>query len=474
MKLDTQFGGRVPTSQSMSSGWSRTLLSTRNLLFAVVVVAVSLRLASALFQGNTVVELPGVYDQLSYHELAQRVVGGYGFSFGEGHWPATPAGEPTAHWSYLYTLYLAGIYALFGVQPLAARAIQAVIVGVFHTVLIWRIGRRTFGPEVGLLAAAFSACYVYLFYYAGGLLTESFYFVGILWTIDVAQRIVEDRPPRQHRGWLIAAAPWLELGLAIGVTGLLRQLYLLFVPFLFLWIWWNRAAPPNQEGGRVARHLRPHALAGLAVATVVVVALIAPWSMRNYRVFGTLTPLNTNAGFAFFWGNHPIHGTSFIPILEPKIYLDLIPEELLVLNEAELDRALLQQGIGFVTEDPVRYILLSISRTREYFKFWPSAQSGMVSNLSRVASFALFLPFMLYGLWRSFGLWRRPQHAQQRAQLALLYLFVIVYTGIHLATWTLIRYRLPVDTIMLLFAALAVTTLLRHFRLLSPSEGSPE
>ena len=82
-----------------------------------------------------------------------------------------------------------------------------------------------------------------------------------------------------------------------------------------------------------------------------------------------------------------------------------------------------------------------------------------MSNASRVLSFGVFLPFMLYGLWLGLGLMRRPEHPGQRAQLVLLGLFAVVYTGLHLLTWTLIRYRLPVDAILLLFAALAVARL---------------
>jgi hypothetical protein len=212
-------------------------------------------------------------------------------------------------------------------------------------------------------------------------------------------------------------------------------------------------------------------LAGLFGATGIIVILIAPWTIRNYRAFGTFVPLNTNAGFAFFWGNHPIYGTRFVGILPPDgpTYGDLIPDELRHLNEAELDRALLKRGLGFVADDPGRYVLLSLSRTREYFKFWPSSDSGLLSNISRVGSFAICLPFILYGLWASIKLVRQPKWPGQRSAIILLYLFVIVYTSIHLLTWTLIRYRLPVDAVLLIFAALGIENLARRFRLLSPA-----
>jgi hypothetical protein len=40
--------------------------------------------------------------------------------------------------------------------------------------------------------------------------------------------------------------------------------------------------------------------------------------------------INTNAGYAFFWANHPIYGAHFVPILTPEMgtYQSLIPQEL--------------------------------------------------------------------------------------------------------------------------------------------------
>lgn len=450
-------------------------LSTQRWLMLIMVVAILLRVISSFVQGETVQPLPGVFDQISYDELARRVVDGHGFSFATEHWPATRAGEPTAHWSYLYTVYLAAVYFILGIHPLAARLIQAVLSGILHSWLIWRLGRRLFGPRVGLVATILSASYIYFFYYAGSLITEPFYIVSILWTFDVTFRLATalqarhqpNSSPNNH--WRL----WVELGLAIGVTVLLRQLFLLFVPFLYgwlAWIWLRAHSFADQSSSTQAPHRKQSTwwkpIQGFIVATCVIGMLIAPWTVRNYLAFGTFVPLNTNAGYAFFWGNHPIYGTHFVGILPDNgpTYLDLIPKELRPLNEATLDRALLQRGIGFITADPQRYILLSISRANEYFKFWPSADSGTISNLARVGSFGLYLPFMLVGLWLSLQLCWRAGNQQQRADLILLYLFMCIYTAIHLLSWALIRYRLPVDAILVLFAALGLVDLVSRYR----------
>jgi hypothetical protein len=190
----------------------------------------------------------------------------------------------------------------------------------------------------------------------------------------------------------------------------------------------------------------------------VILSLILPFTFYNYARFERFVLLNTNAGFAFYWANHPIYGTHFEPILPYKwgTYQDLIPRELLKLDEAALDQELFRLGIRFVLDDPVRYLLLSLSRIPPYFMFWPSGDSGTISNLTRVFSFGLALPFMLYGLVIAFPRRRGDRIAQP---VMLFYLFAGIYTLIHILTWALIRYRLPVDAVLVVFSGLALVDL---------------
>jgi 4-amino-4-deoxy-L-arabinose transferase-like glycosyltransferase len=435
----------------MNKGATKIESRFNQILVLSILVGVILRLLAALYLGNQVVDMPGTADQISYHNLALRVLQGHGFSFGEAWWPATPANSPTAHWSFLYTGYLVLVYALFGQNPLAARLIQALLVGILQPLLAYLIGRRVFGKWVGLAAGVLTAFYAYFIYYAANLMTESFYICAILAALYLSMLLTaESRPTPDDsrktdagsRKWGLAAL----LGISLAAAVLLRQVFLLFVPFLFLWILLQ---------GR--RYLPQLALSGL-----LIVLTIIPFTIYNYARFDRFVLLNTNSGFAFFWGNHPIYGTHFESILPSEMgsYQSLIPEELRGLDEAALDQALLRRGIGFVLDDPIRYVLLSLSRIPPYLMFWPSSQSGLISNIARVASFGLLWPFMLYGLVLSLARGKGWSQVRPPSPLVLLYSFVLIYSLIHILTWTLIRYRLPVDAVLVLFAGLAVVNLL--------------
>ncbi len=438
----------------------------------IVIASVLLRVASAIYQGDSVEPLPGTYDQISYHGLAVRVLDGHGFSFAKGWWPATPAGKPTAHWSFLYVLYLIGVYALTGVHPLAARLIQAVLAGILQPWLTFRLGTRLFGERIGLAAAGIAAVYAYFIYYAGSLMTETFYVLCILWALDLATSMAESAgrrvPPLESslpRVYRIPYRSWLMLGLALGGAVLLRQVFLFVIPVILLFLVWRllwRSGPSRPSLGRFAK--------GAMLSLGVIVLMILPWTIRNYRAFDRFVLLNSNAGFAFFWGNHPIHGYYFIPILpgpDPEHpttgYGELIPKEVRGLDEPAMDAALMKRGLGFILDDPVRYIFLCITRAIEYFKFWPSTESGLVSNIARVASFGLCLPFMLWGMVVSLGgllndlrTNRSVRQSDMRDGTLLLIAVAALYSVIHLMTWALVRYRIPVDAIMILFAAVGV------------------
>jgi hypothetical protein len=431
----------------------------KQILILILLVSVTLRILASLYIGNEVVSLPGTFDQISYHNLALRVLDGHGFSFGQEWWPITSADEPTAHWSYLYTLYLVAVYAISGSQPIIARLIQSILVGILQPLFIYLIGRHLFGTVAGLLAAALSAVYIYFFYYAATLMTEPFYITAILASLYFSIRLVKtsaNKPsPRFFEHYRYAIA----LGFTLGLTVLLRQLFLLLIPFIILWLWW---------AGKQQAH--KSLLTEILIIGGLVVAMILPFTIFNYARFDRFVLLNTNAGFAFYWANHPIYGIHYLPLLPVEMgsYVDLIPEELRILDEAALDQALLKLGLQIVIEDPVRYVRLSLSRIPIYFMFWPSSDSGTLSNISRLASFGLMWPFMLYGwllaIYKAIYLSQAASLRHRTLDFlatptCLLSLFILIYAGIHLLSWSLIRYRLPIDAVWLIFAAYGILDL---------------
>lgn len=396
-------------------------VSTRNkqLLTWILVLAVLIRIPVAVLMGDQITVLPGIQDQVSYDALARSLLDGRGYSFTEKWYPFTPANTPTAHWSFLYPLYLAGVYAVTGYHPLAARLLQGIVGGALLCFLVYKIGRQTANEETGLVSAALAAVYGYFIYYNAALMTETFFIVLILLTLYLALELREN--PTRIR--------WVVLGFSLGLAALLRQTILLFTPFLLLWLFW--------ELKKDVRWWH------FTIPVIVIGLLIAPWTLRNYLVYGEFLLLNSNAGYALYASNNSNLGTDW----DNDGVVVPVPNELKGQNEAQLDRDLAQRGIRFILADPGRYVLLTVDKTLEFFWFWPSSDSSRISNLNRVLSFGLYLPFMLFGLYLSLSRWR---------SFVVLYLFIFIHTAIHLLSWPAARYRLSVDAVSMVFAGLAV------------------
>lgn len=403
-------------------------MKTKQLLAFILVAAVLIRLPVAVYMGDQVTELPGIQDQVSYDALARSLLEGRGYSFTENWYPFTKANTPTSHWSFLYPLYLAGIYAITGYHPLIARLIQAAVGGALLCLLVYKIGRRVVNEETGLVGAGLAAVYGYFIYYNAALMTETFFMVLILLTLYLAIELKENPVPIQ----------WVGLGFSLGLAALLRQTVLLFVPFLLVWLfmelrgrgplWWHFALP-----------------------VVIIFLVITPWTIRNYHVYREFLLLNSNAGYALFASNNPNLGTDW----QNDAVVVPVPDEFKGQNEAELDRALTRKGIEYILSDPSRYLWLTLDKTLEYFWFWPSSASSQISNLNRVLSFGLYLPFMLFGLWLSLSRWRK---------FAILYLFIAIHTSIHLLSWPAPRYRLTIDAVLMVFAAMALIELTKQLK----------
>jgi 4-amino-4-deoxy-L-arabinose transferase-like glycosyltransferase len=402
-------------------------------LSLILLLALAARVVVAFWLGDTMEVLPagGTHDQVSYDMLAQRVATGHGFTFPTQWYPWIKPDTPTSYYSGTMVLHLAAIYWLFGYHPLIARLVYAVL-GTFIVYMIYRLGRRLFGVQAGLIAAGLAAGYAYLVLYSATLLTETPFILCLLLAFELAFRTLENDTIKN----------WVLFGLALAGTVLFRMAVLPALVFLLGWLYLKRKT--------ISR--RWHFL----IPIVIVVGCILPWTIRNVTLFGRFMLLESQFGHVFWVGNHPARDATFGEVA----WVPPIPNEIADLNEADLTYELLHRGIQNVLNDPGRFILLTLSRTEIFFTFWPTPGSSSISNIARVLSFGILLPFMLYGL----------VIAIKQCKMCLpLYVFVVLHTGVYVASWVMIRYRIPVDTILLLFAGLAISRISQRFKRAKPA-----
>ena len=394
-------------------------------LLSILAVALFIRILAAFYLGNTVTGLSGAQDEITYSMLGQRFASGHGMTFPENWYPWIKADAPQSYFSYTISLYLAGIYTLFGYQPIVARLITGVL-STLLVLMIYLVAKRLFGERVALISSAIAAVYAYLIFYGVTLITETPFMLALVIAIYVALR-VKEQP---------SVGLWVTLGVTLAMTILLRMAVIAFVPVLLLWL---------------ALELRDRTqLKMLFIPVLIIVLAVLPFTIRNYLLWNNFVLMQTQFGHVFWNGNHPGHNGNFHPY---RVFP--IPEEVLTSkneagmlpSDAEITNRLFRLGIENVQNDPPHFVLLTLTRLRELFKFWPTHDSTLQANLFRIISFGALLPFTIIGLILNLRNWRT---------LAPVYLFILIHTGIHAVTWTMIRYRIPLDVFFIMFAAYAL------------------
>lgn len=327
---------------------------------------------------------------------------------------------PTAYRPPVYPLLLAG-FARLGGDLMAFRMLNMALLAL-SAGLMYRLARRTGSPRAGLLAAGGFALYPLNLYTAGTLYPQTLATALVLLSLD-----------------LVSAAatfgPWRALGL-----GLLASLLVLAVPtcaapavLMVAWALW--------------RHVpRPAWLPRAALIVVGATLVAAPWTLRNYRVFGTFIPVSTNGGINLLLGNSP----NTTP--NAGVNVDLTPQLAAAadLDEPARNAAFTRAAIAHIREQPLASAGLYVRKFLNYFHVHNTLHTASEGSPARDALLALcYVPLLLLAGAHTIAALR----ARPRDSLTLFYALLYLISGAAQAVFfTRIRFRVPFDPLLLLLA----------------------
>jgi len=323
--------------------------------------------------------------------------------------------------------YFVGVFsAFFGGLP--AVKVAQVVLGALLVPVLGLLGRRVFGGEAGLLAAAFAAFYPELVWFSVHFWVEAVFVVLLWWALE--RLFAADERP----SWRPAAAS----GALFGLSVLARETALYFLPVAAFWLFWRRP-----HGAR-------RALALLLAAFLVVV----PWTIRNALVYGAFVPVSTAGSLNLWQGNTRLS--------RQEVY----EEYWAVRGRIEKYRYARNKGIEAVLERQPGWLLEKLRD--EMPMFWEADSQPLVHirrgaygdvgpARARLAAAVVLLPYL--GLLVLFvaGLLVLPL---TRAS-GLLLGFLAYYNLLHVATHGYARYRLPALPVLFLVAG-AGLQLWRH------------
>jgi hypothetical protein len=220
--------------------------------------------------------------------IAKHIVAGEGFIF---LYPVTNLEGPTCYVTPLFAYIQAGVLFL-GLGERGIQVLNLLFLQVSCFVL-YRFFRNFTSPNIAIVIFAALSFYVPFWVLSYTLEPNTLNLLLLAMTVDRLYHISKF-PSRKL---------WLQFGALIGFQLLLRPDiilgFVLFVAWVFLSI--SPSLRRRVPGGGFLKTAK-----GLGIAVLIALAIVSPWTIRNYLTFHRFVLVSANSGMNLFEGNNPV------------------------------------------------------------------------------------------------------------------------------------------------------------------------
>jgi dolichyl-phosphate-mannose-protein mannosyltransferase len=198
-----------------------------------------------------------------YHDLGRAVARGDAY--------------PTIDRPWGYAYYLAAFYRAFGDRPVVPIVGQAIL-NACLPLLVYAFARVEFDERVGVTAALLTGVLSFNTVYASTQASDS------VCTVIFIAAVVAFARARRGGNWRLFALA----GILLGIAAQFRPNLILVAPLLAVFLLAER---PDRGGVRHA-----------ALLVALAAAMLVPWTVRTYRLTGTILPTTTHGALQLWYG----------------------------------------------------------------------------------------------------------------------------------------------------------------------------
>jgi 4-amino-4-deoxy-L-arabinose transferase-like glycosyltransferase len=248
------------------------------------------------------------------------------------------------------------------------------------------------------------------------------------WCFYLSQRLHLRRP-----------LAWLGFGLVYGITALSNPSILSALPFLFLIALWraHRAGTPW--------------LLRASLSVLGVLLMIAPWTLRNYRVLHAPVPIRDGFWLEFWAGNHGDTSTSNPPDAHPATN-PVEMDKFSAMGESAYLAGTHDLAMRYVHQHPLAFASISMRRALRFWTgFWsfsPAYIRSQPLDVPNVFFCTCVTLFMLQGIRR----WWREDAGRVLPYLAVIAVFPFPYYLTHSS----MDYRQPIEPQVIMLVAIGI------------------
>lgn len=403
-------------------------------ILVVLALALGLRLAWVLLVPNEQYSDSVWYDSAAANLVAHGVYG--------------PDG-PSAWFPPGYPFFLAALYSVTGHVQFVGK-LGNVGLGVALTAFTYLLARLFAAEAAALISALLVALWPNLIFSTGILSSDILAACGFAAVMWLGMRDSHPRP------WQVGL-----LGLLVGWMVLVRPVSLILLAALGLW-WWLSSGGPRL------------AVLRLAPLVLIVAVVVGSWTVRNYLEFGQPIAIATNGGYNFWQTNHAYADGNdtywqAVPMDDPEY------QTMRNGDEFTKNRAGYRYALAYLRAHPTH--LLSMAPTKLFWLYHsdtsgfyegalyppmhgPSTVASWLAAHERLAESATFRYYEALLALAVLGTLLLLVRARPGWMWPLLALPVLL-SGFHLFFHAKDRFHIPLDSVIALFAAVALVEVAR-------------
>ena len=383
---------------------------SKKILVGICVFGLFLRLGYVFFVGAD----PIFPDEYRFLEEAESILAGTGLQ----------ANERYGHDMPLTALLIAGILLTSSGSVFAVKIFFVFL----STTTIFLVGKFAFvlskDNRSAILAAGICAVYPFFIFYSSLILSETLFL--FLFVLFLSLLFDED-------------SSGVSQGIWAGLIHLTKPIFFYFFPVIWLWQYFFQKIPARK----------------IVTIALTMGIVVSPWLVRNYFIFDSVVINTVSSGHILWEGNNPWNNTGGVSgtFQDSDSWLKAVPDEL---TEFEKDQWKKNQAIIFIKENPVVFLENGVRKFLRLWSLWPNSvdYQGWIYKAISLVSFVPILLFSLIGVWRL---------KENRRDIALMVGLVGYVTLLHVVTLGSIRYRLPLEPIMIVIASMTLINLYKRY-----------
>jgi len=345
--------------------------------------------------------------------IGAAIASGRGFSDPFGDLTGPTAWEPP-----LYPYLTAAVFHVFGIYSHASAFVLLSINSVFSAltcVPVFLIARRIFSEKVAVGSAWTWALLPYVMFWCTRWVWETSLSALLMAVLLWLALTMEDRD---------GLLPWIQFGLLWGIAALNSTVLIAFLPASGLWPWYQRARRGKKS------------FTGVVLASLIFVALVAPWTWRNYQTFHKFIFIRDNFGAELRLGNGNGADGTWMQYLHPTQDIYAM-RQYKSMGEIAYIAMRQRQAFDYIRADYARFAGLCLKR---FVYFWAGPpRLAQIWWLAQVKN-SLFLASSILMFW---GLFRALR--QRKPGAWLLFWLILLYPAIYYVVFPGQRYRHPIE-----------------------------